>query len=81
MSVKPPEWPVAASKHARTKEEAVLIAGGPVVWPREEREQFTPDLAFIRGRMPDRLDRHAYLLHALRHFEDVLAYAERLESA
>lgn len=68
------------SPHARTREEAVLIAGGPVDWPNER--PFVPDLAHIRARMPSRApaDRHAYLIHALRFFEDVLAYAERLEA-
>jgi hypothetical protein len=41
--------------------------------------QHVPDLTFIRDRMPSRSDRDAFRLHALRFFEDVLAYAERLE--
>lgn len=40
---------------------------------------FVPSLAFIRERMPDRSDKGAYLIHALRFFEDVLDYAERLD--
>lgn len=68
----------APSKHARDYWEAVLIAGGPVAWPSEP--PFVPDLAFIRERMPARTDRSNYLGHALRHFEDVLTYAERLEA-
>lgn len=70
----------AAPASARSYEEAVLIAGGPVVWPRRELPPYVPDLAFIRERMPSRSDRRAFLVHALRHFDDVLAYAERLEA-
>lgn len=73
------QWsPPPASKHARSREEAVLIAGGPVICPRKT-EPHVPDLAFVRDGMPSRSERSAYLVHALRFFEDVLAYAERLE--
>ena len=65
------------SKHARSHEEAVLIAGGPVASPPSP--DHVPDLAFIRERMPSRTDHGDYLVHALRFFEDVLEYAERLE--
>lgn len=58
----------------------MLIAGGPVAWPRVESPPHVPDLAHIRDRLPERSDRHGYLVHALRFFEDVLAYAERLEA-
>lgn len=72
-------WPVQPSRHARTREEGVLIAGGPVEWPSEQTP-VAPDLAHIRERMPSRLDRSAYLVHSLRFFEDVLAYAEQMEA-
>lgn len=65
---------------ASTYEEAVLIAGGPVAWPRDDPPPYVPDLAFVRERMPKRTDRNAYRFHALRFFEDVLAYAQRLEA-
>lgn len=57
----------------------MLIAGGPVDWPADP--PFVPDLAHIRDRMPPRADRQAFLIHALRFFDDVLAYAERLEES
>jgi hypothetical protein len=68
-----------ANTNARNRLEAVLIAGGPVAWPAKPATEHAPDLAHIRALMPDRRDRDAYLTHSLRFFEDVLAYAERLE--
>ena len=61
---------------ARHQVEARLSGGD-----EEAMTPYTPDLAHIRSQKPDRTDRGAFMVWALRYAEDVLDYAERLTSS